>query len=515
MLATSRFPSRRGLTDVEAARVISGTVVLVALPPRAIKAESLATLGARDTLVLLRDGPAMPVRGADSVRLRYRQLSDVRKSNCRVALLHGRTAFALADKAKIGRFSHVLIPAGPLELSAAAIGLARYGRRGGLALTGRTRLVLDGRERTYLVFEVNLPPRDNRRQYGPAGLEPVDILRRIADLDQVVLRWSENIEAGRHDGDVDILISGAHAPALVERFSERVATYPLDVYTDDGSGGFTYKGVPYLMPDAARKVIASGMVNPSGIRVADATWRLVSYAYHLLFHNKSERVQPGTQHITRETFQSPHYHDELVRLAGLAGRPVPRLFDDLEGMLKEAKAFPSLDLIGFYSRKNAFLKQRYFDEKGPGPGLATFFIRDFGQGLDVLPRVRESVLRHFEILAEGVVTGERRSAVLHGVRGGNWTDPQAPGGVAEPVYWLVCWDPAPKEPSLAMRRKHPRLDNEHVRIKDLIRSEIGAGERKVRPVVHSSDNALEALDHLDHLGLADHPVVRAKLSGHH
>ena len=52
-----------------------------------------------------------------------------------------------------------------------------------------------------------------------------------------------------------------------------------------------------------------------------------------------------------------------------------------------------------------------------------------------------------------------------------------------------------------------RLDNEHVRIKDLIRSELGNGGRKVQPIVHSSDNVHEALDHLTHLGLSEHPAV--------
>ena len=51
--------------------------------------------------------------------------------------------------------------------------------------------------------------------------------------------------------------------------------------------------------------------------------------------------------------------------------------------------------------------------------------------------------------------------MLQGVRGGNWADSDAPGGRAEPVYWFVCWDPAPRLPSARTRRKHPRVDNEN------------------------------------------------------
>lgn len=510
-LSTLLSPTGGGLPPRDAASLLDGKVVLLALPPPALTPAVLAAQGARDVLMLTPAGDEAARRHGDHVRQRYRQLSDVRKNNCQVALLHGRSALALAEKAKFARFSHVLVPAGPGAL-AAAVGLLRYGRRGGLSLAGRTRIEAGGRTFTYLVLATSLPVRDNRRQYGPTGLAPADILREIADLDQVVLRWSEDIEAGRHSGDMDILVSAAHVAALRDRFSRTVSTYPLDVYTDDGSGGYAYKSVPYFIPDMARRILASGSVGAGGLRVAEPRWRLLSFCYHLLFHNKSERVAPGTTAIARETFHSPHYYDELVRLSALAGQPVPRTFDDIEALLKGAQCFPSLDLIGFYSRKNAFLKRRYFEGGGLRPGLATFFVRDFGQGADVIAEVRASLLRHFEILAEGPVTPDLREAVLSGVRGGNWTDPQAPGGRAEPIYWLVCWDKAPRAPSRATRRKHPRVDNEHVRIKDAIRSAVGNGGRKVQPIVHSSDNAHEALDHLAHLGLTQHPAVLTRLS---
>jgi hypothetical protein len=50
-----------------------------------------------------------------------------------------------------------------------------------------------------------------------------------------------------------------------------------------------------------------------------------------------------------------------------------------------------------------------------------------------------------------------------------------------------------------------------VRIKDVIRNELGSGGRKIQPIVHSSDNVHEALDHLTHLGLSEHPAVLARM----
>jgi hypothetical protein len=299
---------------------------------------------------------------------------------------------------------------------------------------------------------------------------------------------------------------------MLERFSRSIGTYPLDVYTDDGSGGFAYKSVPYLVPAFAQRMIASGATNRAGFRVAAPEANFIAFCYHLTFHNKSERVAPNTNAIVRETFHSPHYFEELVRLANLAGRPVPQSFDDIEVVLKSAGAMPSLDLIGFYSRGNAFLQQRFFKRRMARPGLATFYVRDFGGGEAIVDVVRSRLAEHFEILAEGQVTPALRPAIIAGVRGGNWQDSRGPGGRAEPIHWFVCYDTHPKPPSASVRRKHPHLDNEHIRLKDAIREDWSGNAARAIPVVHSSDNSLEALDHVSHLGLSDHPAIRDRIA---
>lgn len=497
------------LAGIDPASLLNQRVVLAALPPAGLTAERLAAQGARDVLMLSKTGPKDPERLPDQVRQGYRQLSDVRRNNCQVAILHGAAAYALAEKSRFGRFDHILVPLSGLP--ALLLGLLRYAWRGGLSLAGSTRLPLANGHKTYLVLRADLKPRDNRRQYGPTGATPLQILQQLRDLNQIVLRWSEAIEAGRHEGDIDILIAASDLPIMKTRFEQVVGTYPLDVYTDDGSAGHAYKSVPYFMPELARRLLQSAITGPTGVRVAAPDWRFLSFCYHLTFHNKSERIAAETTRIDRDTYQSPHYYEELARLAALAGQTTPEGYDDIEARLRQAGVFPSLDLIGFYSNRNAFLKKRYFDQAPVAAGLATFFIRDFGQGLSCLDAVRQRIQEHFTILVEGPVSDSARAAILAGVRGGNWADPQAPGGRAEAIYWFVCWDDAPQAPSHRTRRKHPRVDNEHIRLKDVIRGEIGGGGRKVQPVVHSSDNSLEALDHLVHLKLTSHPAVLAKL----
>lgn len=481
--------------------LIHDKLVLVALPDNALKPGVLLGSGARDVLFLTRDGSPTPDRRPDHVRKRYGRLADVRRSNCEIGILHGVSSLALVKKHQFARFKTVLIPFGPC-LTSAWLGLLRYRAKKLLSVTGKTSLKFGGRERTYLVLAVGKGKVVNRRQYGPAGQTPLQILQQFADLDYVLLNESAKIEAGSHTRDVDILLAEDSLPALKDRLAQRVGTYSLDIYTDSGDNGHGFNSVPFFMPGLARRILDSATQRASGIREASAHWQYVAFCYHLLFHLNVAR--PGGNKISPQSLTVPRYFDKLRRLAEAAGEQPPATFDDLEARLRDEHAFPGIDLIGFYSVGNKFLKKRYFEEVHWKPGLATFILRDFGRGLSPVDEIRKLIEPDFRILAEGEVTDANRPAILKGVRGGNWLDADAPGGRAPPVYWFVCWDASPKPPSFRVRRKYPRIDNEKVRIKDAIRAEAGRtdrGSRKGLRLLHSSDNTVEALEHIEHFGL--------------
>jgi hypothetical protein len=182
--------------------------------------------------------------------------------------------------------------------------------------------------------------------------------------------------------------------------------------------------------------------------------------------------------------------------------------------LRAADAWPSIDLLGFYSEKNPFLKHRYFGATRLPPGLVTVFVRDFGRGEEPIAAIRTQLASTFEVLAEGPLTGNVREAVFKGVRGGNWSDPGAPNGQAPPVYWFVCWDKSPTLPTRRSRRKRPRCDNERINIKYAIREVVGEKAYKAQRLVHTSDNTSEALEHAELLGcrnvIPDHLQPKAR-----
>jgi hypothetical protein len=486
--------------------LVKGKLVLLALPPEGVSLSAVLDAGAKDVLVLSPEGPDEPRRETNHVAQKSHRLSDVRKNNCEVAILHGKSALAVLDKRKFGRFSHLLIPNG-IESFALRVGMIRYGRRNNLTYMGKTRIGGS----SYQVIEVGYKPRDNRRQFGLTGFTPLELMRKLDGLDYVALRWAEDMEAGTHEGDIDLLVTQEALIGLKERFNQAIATYPLDVYTDDGQGGHAYKSVPYFTHTLAKALLESATTSPAGIRTGSPYWRFLAFSYHLMFHNKSEHVGPGNNEIMPDTFHKPHYHKELVRISGLAGKPVPKTFDEIERNLSAEGALPSLDLIGFYSNKNAFLKKRYFDRKPLKAGLSTFFVRDFGDAQTAVPRIREQLSAAFEIIHEGPLDDTNRERVTKGVRGGNWADPKAPNGIALPVHWFVCWDQSPTPPSARTRRKHARVDNENIRLKDKLRQDLVEGKSPLR-IIHSSDNSLEAMDHLEQLGLSEDSIVLSKLN---
>jgi hypothetical protein len=318
------------------------------------------------------------------------------------------------------------------------------------------------------------------------------------------------MESSKHEGDIDILIRGSEIGALRERLRASVGTYPIDVYTSDGREGHTYKSVPYFVPAMADKILRSATMRESGIRAPSAEWRYLLFCYHLLFQNKSGYVPAGQEILEEHIFPGPKYLRELRRLARAGNIREPVTFSDLEADLAAQSSLPGIDLIGFYSVRNPFLKKRYIDADRMRPGLSVFYVRDFGEGLKPVADVRRLLEETFKIVAEGPVTPEQEPFVLQNVRGGNWYDLTAPGGAAKPVYWFVCWDETPEPPSSATRRKHPRVDNERIQVKSSIREAVGAANG-VRRLIHSSDNSREAIEHIEHLGVGKDRDVAAAI----
>jgi hypothetical protein len=393
---------------------------------------------------------------------------------------------------------------------ASAIGLARYSRRGFLQIAGCTTIEKAQYAQKYLVLENRTKRNVVSRQYGPSH-EVQRFLQSLNGVNYVVLRSMDEIEANKFDGDVDVLISAGDANKFAEALRRNIGTRPFDIYTSAGEFGFTYHGVPCFKPSLAEKILENAELHSSGIRVPSPKWRYLAFCYHVLFHDKLVPSTATQDKLEPASFRKPKHFSALVDLSRQAGFPQPRQIGELEAALRSEGAFPGLDLIGFYALRSEFAKRRYLLAKSFPPGLGVFFLRDFGSGTDLVEPVREMLAENFSIVVEGPVTDANRAEVLGNVRGGNWVDSGAPNGFAPPVYWFVCWDSSPKKPSLRMRWKYPNLDNSRLRLKSTIRAKLGKADTRHSPqvIVHSSDNTAEAIEHIRHLGVAEHPAIKS------
>lgn len=487
--------------------LIANRLVVVASPPKHVTAKRLIALGARGVLILRRRGEADRLVTDGAFTGTFARPSDIARNNCSVAILFGTAGLVLSDKRYFANFEHVLLDAGG-TLLAGGVGLGRYGARGTLRMIGTTTLEADHKSTSLVVFETKVKATVKSRRYGPSG-SPLDTLRAAADLNHVVLRSIEGIEAGTHAGDVDILISADDVEAFGKHLDRAVGTRPFDLYTEAAELGYSYKRVPCFKPELARKILASAETRESGLRAPSAKWRYVAFCYHVLFHDKLTKAACTAMHLNASLFRKPAHYATLLALARGAGVDAPATIEDLEEVLKAEDGFPGLDLLAFYAEHCDFVRARYIDTVAAAPGLAVFFVRDFGQGAEVLDQIRDHLRGTFSILAEGPVTDANRKRITHGVRGGNWTDSRAPQGLAPPIHWFVCWDEKPKRPSPLMRWRYPRLDNANLQLKRHIRRLLGSEHAHSKPfgVVHASDNTIEALEHLVHIGMDRHPEI--------
>jgi hypothetical protein len=501
------------LNRIEFGQLVHGKLVMVALPGWVDWVGTIRALGAKDILLLTRGGPSTSHRRPTHVESRYSRLRDVSHSNCEIGIFNSVTSLAVSQKQHFwkSRFENILIPMS-LTVLLNLPSILYYAQRGRLAIEGTTHVNVGGRYKRFLVLRTRRKSLHNRRLYAPAYLSPVDLFRRMEGIDYVLLRSVEQIEENGSFKDIDILVSDADLPRLRDRLSLEAATFPLEVYSEAGAEGHDYRTAPYFMPDMARRMLANAVIRPSGIRVPCAKWKYLSLVYHLIFHGKSGHIPPGTEAINSRTWGSARHYDNLMRLASDAGISCPHTFADLDSDLRRHGAFPGRDLIGFYARDNAFVAARYINNGRAQAGLATFFLRDFGEDAQAVKRVSGHLEEQFRILAHGPVSCENRAAIVRMVRGGNWQDP-ARKILANPVYWFVCWDQQPMAPSGRPRRKYPNLDNQRiVDVKHRVRKEaaelVGCSTR----LLHASDNTDEAIEHIQAIGVAGHPEVSKAIS---
>jgi hypothetical protein len=363
---------------------------------------------------------------------------------------------------------------------------------------------MDGRVLTGMGLGL-LAPREATRRHLRAGLSIdsfFDELNRRG-VRYAVLRWFETLPDVDPGEDVDVLVADEDLPVLRTLLgSHRVAParQAFDVYSETGLPGSDFRGIPYLSPALAARVLDRAVLWRGRYRVPSPADHLDSMAYHVAYHKGLRSglpAEPGGAPAT----DSPE-HDYVAILGALAadvGLPIRLTLADLDAHLAASGLRPPLDTLEKLAEANPWLHDHLEREFGPAdadlPGLAVFVVRERAAGL--LDRVRAELLREgWEPLATVPLDPGQAARVRARVRGGNWgAGPFAVGG-GGPAAYVVAFDlAAVVDDGTASSPERVTASKLAVRRRLLAGQPAGA---RFNPL-HSSDNARQALDYLDAL----------------
>lgn len=350
-----------------------------------------------------------------------------------------------------------------------------------------------------------LAPRQATRRHLRAGLSLdgfFDELNRRG-VRYAVLRWFETLPDVEPGEDVDILVADEDLPllqTLVRSHRVAPARQEFDVYSVTGLPGSDFRGIPYLSPALAARVLERAVLWRGRYRAPSPVDHFDSMAYHVVYHKGLRSGLPG-EPGGRPAAGSPEhdYTSVLGDLAAGAGLSIRLTLDDLDAHLAGTGLRPPLDTLEKLAEDNPWLRDHLEDEFGPAhagiPGLAVFVVREQAAGL--IDRMRAELLREgWEPLATVPLTPEQAARVRARVRGGNWgAGPWAVGG-GGPTAYVVAYDLA-----AVVDDGTGSTPDRVTAAKLAIRRRLLAGqpaEARFNPL-HSSDNPRQALDYLDAL----------------
>lgn len=321
----------------------------------------------------------------------------------------------------------------------------------------------------------------------------------------VVLRWFDTLPHVDEGEDIDLLVADEDLPFVQSLMAPRAglrAKQKFDVYSVSGLPGSDFHGIPYYLPRFAQEVLDSGQWSKGRYRVPDLQQHYDSLAYHAVYH---KGYASGLGRTSSEEGLQPIEHEYEAVLAGLGarlGRPGRPTLDSLDCYLAGRGLRPPLDTLERLEPANVWITHRFFSHEAPVDalwrGLAVFVLRERAQA-QVDLAVRELDLQGFELLEVVHLDALQREAAAHRIRGGNWGRGPWPLSGGPPAAYVIVYDVAPLSSSASggVRDANVRIATTKECLRRSLLADV-APEAAYNPV-HSSDNAVQALDYLEAL----------------
>lgn len=336
------------------------------------------------------------------------------------------------------------------------------------------------------------------------------------EIEYVVLRWFEEVpltpEAEKSTSkDIDILFRHSDLKKVMRigaRFPGNVLT---EFYSVSGKRGTSARGYPYYPPTLAEKIISHRERYQNHFYIPSPKEHFQSLCYHLIYHKgfdsglpinssespRAESPRDNQSLLTKFSRQIDLKLDQPISLESLYYHLVATNWT-MPYDLKLRWRFCQREWLEHLCRLEENSDFTYAKKL---PGLILFLIREDGSSSpEILNATVRKIEEKFETAHTIHLNKEQQRRVIHNVRGGNWLE-YRDKVLVPPTIALVCFDPSPEvltkdHPSF---KKYPLITNLNILVKNRIRSQINEQfplDKKIRTVLHSSDNTMEAHHHL-------------------
>jgi hypothetical protein len=359
--------------------------------------------------------------------------------------------------------------------------------------------------------------RRSARRFLPCRKSPHDFFAGLnaARCRYVVLRWFDtlpHVEAGEdidilvHDEDVEKVRALLTPRPLSARLLGRKDLIRCDVYSVSGLPGSSYRGIAYYPPHLAQGMLERAVRHSSGAMVPSARDHFHSLTFHALYHKGLRSGLPVSSPDLQSNPAPEHdYARALQSLADEVGLTVDIEMNALDNEFARAGWRPSIDFMERVLPDDPWIRSRVaavWSDRPVVDGLAVFIVRERALERPGAVEAIADLLREdgFNVLAINQISEACQLRCEREIRGGNWGRGPWPISGGGPAVALAVLDVFPIPPAIRLKERHPRADNQRVftskdRIRDWSNENLPAAQKC--NVVHSSDNAMEAMSHLD------------------
>lgn len=361
----------------------------------------------------------------------------------------------------------------------------------------------------------------SRRRNCGVCLKIKDIDLFFTDLNEcgityVVLRKPDQIYIEDHKNDntndIDILLDATNLKLkiITRIFSTNKGSKPVELYSNNGRFGMSYKKLPYFPPSLANKIL-NNRIKYHNIFIPKPEHHTYSYLFHLIYHKQENSgFKINTVNKTKNSFRKK-YEDYFIKFS------LDKIFNvsqcsnllEIHKFLKQNNWSLNYDLLTRFSKNNNCLSKILHYEENLLLSQSSNFKFDIiiflfretsNDTLNLDEKQLNIIQKEFEIICQNNLDDNSIINLMLKTRGGNWYCPKGKS-IIPPIKIIVC---SPNKNN---------FDN----YKDIIIStklelrNFSQNNKNFISNVHSTDNTLESLQYLN---VINNSIINSKIKNY-